>query len=207
MDFLEKEQLGTPWTELPHALGTIYSPPWSLEKRNQNPHLERAEGGKGRIVRASKCFCWLGPLQVLHKPCERENGAYIVQFAIVWDGESLNEFVSLLTDVFYIWWPSVRCLQSQSTYRRIPFKNPLDAHCNHLWSFDKVRCLGLRLGESDYWSGRQPGHQHFKMSPDEFNVQLAFRSGTFEPHCWQDFLIFHSRHFLMSTWQKVQNWI
>ena len=53
VDFLEKEQQGTPWTELPHALGTIYSPPRSLEQRNPNPHPESEERGNIRILRAS----------------------------------------------------------------------------------------------------------------------------------------------------------
>ena len=43
VDFLEKEQQGTPWTEMPHILGTIYSPPRSLEKRNPNALPESEE--------------------------------------------------------------------------------------------------------------------------------------------------------------------
>lgn len=47
---------------------------------------------------------------------EKENGPGRVLFAILWDVESLNEFVSgVFGFFFYIWWPSVKRLKSQST--------------------------------------------------------------------------------------------
>lgn len=64
VNFLEKEQQGTPWPQLPHTLETISTPPHSLEKKNQSPHPERGKRQK-KIIRASRsCHC-LEPLQSL----------------------------------------------------------------------------------------------------------------------------------------------
>lgn len=79
---------------------------------------------------------------------EKENGAYIVLLAILWDVESVNAFVSILIGVFFSYLVTFsEVFEKPFSLSEVSFQgaSPLDALWNHLGSFKKVRSLGPTL--------------------------------------------------------------
>jgi hypothetical protein len=67
VDFLEKEQQGTPWPELPHTLETISTPPpITWEKKPESPSRKWREA-RGELPGPQKAVTACGHFKVKKK--------------------------------------------------------------------------------------------------------------------------------------------
>lgn len=72
-------------------------------RKESKIHIQKVEeGGKEPIIRACKCFCWLGPLRHWPHLTGKRKWAHRVLCAILWDRVRLSESVSILLGVFAV---------------------------------------------------------------------------------------------------------